>query len=488
MTSPFKSIRWQLQVWHGLILLLFVAAFCVTSHKLSWNHQLRRIDRSLYVAERNLIRQLMRSAAAAKDHSESKEASADREPEYTPLRPGEFIAVLKDLEMPANTLVSFSGNEPGYYYFSLRDRDGHILQQSSNAPEDLSLLPVPETELVEELHNHGQHRELCRSSSYGLRALVGRDITPELEESRRFAWSLAMLGGGIWAIGLAGGWWLAGRTIRPIETITQTAKRIAEGNLRERIHTSRMVSELDQLSRVLNQTFDRLSGALERQKQFTADASHELRTPVTVMLNETQRILKRLDRTPEEYRASLQTCNLAAQRMRQLTEALILLARQDAPDTKLEKHPVPLDAILRQTVAQLEPLASDKHIEIITDLQQVTVHAHEESLRILATNLISNAIHHHHQRGGKVTVQCAPSSSGPHVVMKVSDDGPGIESADLPHIFDRFYRADKARTGYAGHSGLGLAIVKGVVDQHEAEIDVCSKLGRGSTFMVRFLA
>lgn len=482
MASPLHSIRWRVQAWHGLILLLAVVAFCLTAYQLAWDNQLRRIDQALTLTERNMVRSLMKSLGSGGDGAVPRQDEGNKN-EFTPLKPEEFLARLPQAVLPAEVAAQFAGLEPGFAYFSLRDGEGRVLRQSANAPEDMRFLPVPASDLVEETRTVGRRRELARSTAHGLRGVVGRDITPELEGRARFAWSLAAIGGGIWLLGLCGGWWLAGRAIRPIETISQTASRIAEGNLKERINTDGTDSELDQLSRVLNQTFDRLSEALERQKQFTADASHELRTPLTILLNETQRMLKRADRSPEEYRAALQTCETAAQRMRQLTESLLLLARQDSPAAAT--RPIALDDLLRHTLAQLQPLAEARGLTLTARLQPALCHGDPEALRVLAANLIGNAIHHHHREGGHIVVTCAPSADAWQTVLTVADDGPGISAEDLPHIFERFYRADKARSQAAGHSGLGLAMVKSIATQHGAHLEVTSTPGEGAIFEVR---
>lgn len=475
MSSFFHSIRWRVQVWHGLILLVVLVAFCLTAHRMVWQHQLQRIDENLIQTERSLVHTLM-NASGGVAHP------ADRT-KRVPFSPGMLIERLRagQIALPAEIADRFQGTAPGYAYFSLRDAEGRVLLESSNAPQDLQLLPLPAKEFSEELRFSDRRREMLRSSSEGLCSLVGLDLTPERENMNRFTWSLSAVGFGVWLLGLIGGWWLAGRAIRPIEVISATATHIADGNLAERIGIAGTDSELDQLSHVLNRTFDRLHGALEQQKQFTADASHELRTPVTILLAETQRILKR-ERTAAEYREVIETCRVTTDRMRGLIEALLLLAREEAVGTRPTGGDCDLARLLQKTAAELERLAADRHLTLRCELQPAVCAGDAASLAILAANLVRNAIQHHDLPGG--TIHLASAQHADHAVFTVRDDGPGIPSADLPNIFERFYRADKARTGNSGHAGLGLAIARTIAANHGGTIVAANNPDRGACFTV----
>jgi len=473
MTTLFQSIRWRLQAWHGLILLLVMIGFCIPAYQLAMDNQLRRIDKEISKTERTLMRALFDAA-----RGDAVGTDGDR-PLVGPADVVERLVAGK-ITLKPETLNLFQGEEPGHAYFILRHADGRVLLQSGSVPSDPAFLRPSLKEYLEDTRTVGNRREWTRSSPHGLLTVVGRDITPELEDLRRFAWGLIAFSAGIWVLGLVGGWWLAGRAIRPIETISSTASRIAEGNLEERIDIADTDSELGHLSRVLNQTFERLHDAFERQKQFTSDASHELRTPVTILLSETQRILKR-ERSPEEYRDAIVTCRDTAVRMRHLIEALLLLARQENTAISAHREPCALDSVLSETVAHLAPLAAEKNMQLETDLQPAPCQADPGALAVLATNLVTNAIQHH-PSGGVVRVSCVRRNG--NATFTVRDDGPGIPEADLPHIFERFYRVDKARTSAAGHAGLGLAIAKTIVDNHGGTIEVKSELGQGTGFVV----
>lgn len=472
MKTLFHSLRWRLQAWHGLLLLLVVTAATLPAYHFALENQIQRIDQELRQMERDLLRVLMNLL--------QDRPPGDVKTDFLP--PAEFVRRLAErpVRIPAEILERYQGDGPGHVYFSIRDEQGRVLAQSDNAPADMKFLPASETRFNEEMLSIGNRRESTRTTNHGTRFVIGREITPELSDMRRMAWLCFALGLGVWLLGLLGGWWLSGRAIRPIQTISRTASRIAEGNLRERIDPTAMDHELAQLSRVLNQTFERLHTAFERQRQFTADASNELRTPITILLSETQRLLKR-DRAPEEYREALRTCGATAQRMRQLVEALLLLARQEN-HASAAARPCDLAVILREVIDSLRPLASERGRNLHEHLEPAPFQGDAESIARLASNLISNALQH----GGNVQVHSGRRDQ--EVVLRVSDDGPGIPATALPHIFERFYRVDTARTSTSGHAGLGLAIAKAIATSHGGVIEVRSEPGQGACFEVRLPA
>ncbi len=250
---------------------------------------------------------------------------------------------------------------------------------------------------------------------------MGRSIAPELDNLRQLALGLGSLGGVVLLLGLAGGWWLATRAIRPIHDISATASRISGGDLSHRIDTQDTDNELGQLASVLNSTFARLEGSFERQQQFTADASHELRTPVSVNLSQTQATLAR-DRSPDEYRETLEACQRAAQRMRALTESLLLLARHDSGNTGRQTEPCALDKVAAATVGMLRACAVERKITLRTDPQTAHLCGEAQQLSQLITNLVSNAIQYN-RPGGDVSVNVR--TEGDRALLTVSDTGPG---------------------------------------------------------------
>jgi signal transduction histidine kinase len=475
---PFQSIRWRIQAWHGLILLIAIAAFCATAYQLAWLNQSRRIDREIQRHERQLFKSLTEANQATLSESNK---STKRIP-----FPEELFQIIQQgsIQIPEEALSNFSGSADGYYYFAFADADGEILIQSDNAPAELHFLPAPSEEgMQEEFSTRGNIRESAHSFNFGFRILIGHDITTEIEEKHRFGWSLGASGCGLWLIGLLGGWWLAGKAIRPIESISQTATRIAEGNLNERINTAGTDSELDQLSHVLNHTFDRLNATLEQQRQFTADASHELRTPLTILLSESQRMCKReIARSAEDYQESFELCHDAATRMRRLVESLLLLARQDDGNAAQTAVDCDLATIIQDAITLNQALAESKAVKVQAELPSCPLTASPDLLAIVFNNLVGNAVQHHQ---GKGLVQISLTHQQDAIAVTITDDGPGIAPEALPRIFNRFYRADPARSdAEAGHSGLGLALAQTIIKNMGGQIEVTSELSQGSTFTV----
>jgi two-component system, OmpR family, sensor kinase len=309
-------------------------------------------------------------------------------------------------------------------------------------------------------------------------------MAPDLAAMHQLALWLFAAGISVLALGMAGGWWSAGRAIRPIEAISATAIKIAGGDLSQRINASDTDSELGRLAEVLNSTFARLEAAFANQVRFTADASHELRTPVSVILSQTQTSLSR-DREGGEYRETLQACQRAAQRMRRLIESLLELARLDAGQEPMKQEPFDLGRVARESVELVRPLAAERHVELRCELAVVQCMGDAERFGQVVTNLLSNAIHFNREHG-EVRVLVKGDKEG--ACLTVTDTGVGIPPEDIPHIFERFYRVDKSRSRIQGKTGLGLAICKALVEAHSGSIQVRSQPGFGTTFEVRLPA
>lgn len=465
MRNPFQSIRWRLLLWHSLISLALVVAVGLLANRLSTRDRMDRIDRDLREHERSFFRSVFMSADDGKDEG--------------PPTLEEIKERLRSLGDPANDPPEFRDlfkSDPAGTYIAVWDNDGSPLFISPNAPDGLSRPALPKNERA--IIDRGDFHEHHRGHPSGTITVVGRDISPELGALNRFRLLLGLGGATILLAGLAGGWWLAGRALRPIDTISHTATRIAAGNLDERIAIAGRDNELDQLAQVLNHTFERLASAIEQQRRFTADASHELRTPLTIILTETQRALK-TEREPAQYQQFLHHCQAAAQRMRGIVDSLLVLARHDVSSTELSSTRCDLAQIAGQTAERMEPIATERQSAIRLELGPAPVCGRPDFLEALTQNLLSNALVHP-PVGTPVTVRtfCRDEEA----IVEVHDDGPGIPAEHLPKLFDRFYRADPARSQAQGHSGLGLAIARSIACSLGGRLEVDSSATAGTTF------
>ena len=294
-----------------------------------------------------------------------------------------------------------------------------------------------------------------------------------------------------------GGYWLAGKALRPVKMITRTANEISATDLRRRLHLQSR-DEFGELAATFDHMLARLEAAFKRQAQFTADASHELRTPLTIIDLEINRALTQLEQ-PEAYRHVLEQIQAENEQMTATVNSLLLLARADTGQMTLDLQEVDLSDIALASVERLLPLARQSQVTLATgDLPEVLVRGDPQYLGQMMTNLIENGIKYSSGIGKRVHIElaCEQERWG---VVRVQDDGPGISNDHLPYLFERFYRVDKARSrrqkgpalsskpgyGEPGGSGLGLSIVQWIVQAHGGEIRVESKIGAGTLFEVR---
>ena len=492
----FKSIRWGLQIWHGLILLAVLSGFGITAWRLQQQRAYatagERLQERYNIALR-LIRQggsgpenprprpgpgrdgdLEDGPPGAKGHFPPPHPLGDGPPRNGPPGgegPPERLSTaaeqaLKADEAPGSTVTIWR-------------RDGGLLVTtggSSTTPDIKG--PMPRALLSIQ----GNVMELLGTTPPGEIIRVTRDISAERHSLQRTAWQLAAAATSILLLGLAGGWWAAGRTLRPIADISATAAHLSAGNLGQRLSVKDTHGELGQLATTLNAMFARLEDSFTQQTRFISDAAHELRTPVSVMLTQTQTALRR-ERPAEEYRTSLEACQRAAGRMRQLIESLLALARLDGGQQQMKRLRFDLAHALREQTELLAPLATARDITFNASLaESLTVEGDPDYLTMAAANLLTNAIHYNRE-GGAISVQLTTESN--QALLTIADTGQGMSPEQLSHIFERFYRADQSRSLPAGRTGLGLAITKSIIEAHHGAITVQSTPGEGTSFTLR---
>src|SRR5216683_2751945 len=281
----------------------------------------------------------------------------------------------------------------------------------------------------------------------------------------------------------AGGYWLSRKAVAPVGEIACAAQSISERELSKRLPILETGDELQSLSETLNAMFARLERAFKRVTQFTADASHELRTPIALMRTRTEVALRK-QRSEAEYRETLLRINQELERTSALIENLMTLARADSGGEALQVAPTNLNEVLLEISEPARLLAEGKSIHYGQRLAEtpLCVSGNAPSLRRLFLILIDNAVKYT-PREGRISVVLNASDDGS--VAEIRDTGVGISPTDLPHIFERFYRADESRARESGGTGLGLSIAKWIAEAHQGKISVASNVGEGSVFRVQ---
>lgn len=281
-------------------------------------------------------------------------------------------------------------------------------------------------------------------------------------------------------VAVAGGLFVSRLAVRPVAHSIRAARRLDLENLSERLPQTGAGDELDELAGTINGLLDRLAAYHAQVIRFTADASHELRSPLGAMRAAVEITLQQ-PREPEEYRNVLASLGDQCERLTELVNALLLLARADAGEVVVERSRVDLAALASEVGEFFEPLADEKAVQLVTETPAPAIVMGDPSrLRQLVTNLVDNAIRFS-QPGGAVGLRV--EAAAVQVILRVSDTGIGISRCDLPHIFDRFYQANPSRS-WGGH-GLGLSICRWITTAHGGTIEAVSEESRGTVFTVR---
>lgn len=380
---------------------------------------------------------------------------------------------------------------PGVF-LQVLDTNGNILDKSSNLgggtlPQDPKVITANQRaeSMLYTVETGGSRLRVLSAPLIAGRSVVGivqvaaslRDIDTTLQ---RLAY-LLMGGIGI-SLGLAAliGAFMARAALSPIDRVTQTALRITRTeDLSRRIQGMEVQDEVGRLASTFNEMLDRIEGLFRTQQRFIADISHELRTPLTTIRGNLD-LLRRMGRSQDQATAaSLDAIQSETERMSRLVADLLLLAQADA-GVALKREPVQLDSLLLEIYRQTRVIAEGLHVTLGHEDQAVVL-GDSDRLRQLFLNLMDNAVKYT-PRGGRVTLSWQRADGW--VRVDVSDTGVGIPAEDLPHIFDRFYRVDKARSREQGGTGLGLSIAQWIAHAHGGRIEVESQVGRGTTFTV----
>lgn len=377
----------------------------------------------------------------------------------------------------------------GSAYLRIEDRRGVLIYCSPNARAWPSRLSdgarLPSAGIIRSVSIEGNpFRILSAPVSIGS-VQIGLPLDEFREMQQAFFWSICLFTPALLLAAAAAGYWMSGRALRPVEGIASTAQLITSANLSDRLSRSGAGDELDRLSEVLNEMLARLESAFRRITQFTGDASHELRTPLAIMRTTAELILSRA-RTPEEHERAWKSVLTQIERTTDLVDDLLILARADSGAERLTLQAADVACVAAAAVSEMEVLASAKGVQLrfLANTHPLVL-LDEAALRRLFTILLDNALKATAPGDFiEISIEQADELESRSAVIAITDSGAGISPEDLPHIFDRFYRASKDRSRASGGAGLGLAIAHWIASEHRGVIEVESQLERGTTFRV----
>jgi len=457
-------IRWRLTLWFGLILCVTLVVSGVVIYTL--------LQRSLYSDVDNTLRIYSNEVHTALDTSNITD-------------PTDYDAVCSCLP----SVDRFAS--PGIY-IQLADKNGNIMGKSDNLGDQY--LPVDQSQLDPVLKGEFRVGIVTASDGTRLRVMdsplklgnqtlvveVGHSLKQIDNTMSSVRW--AILGGVLAALTLVGvsGGVLVRRALSPVGRITRTAQNIElSSDLSRRVGYKGPMDEVGQLATTFDHMIEHLERDFKAQKHFIADASHDLRSPLTVLRGNLDLLKRNL--SEGERQESLKAMEGEVERMGRIVNDLLLLAEVESGQMK-RRELVSLKEILLEGAARGQQLAPNTNI-VMGRLEDLSVMGDAYMLKRLLSNLIDNAIAYTPE-GGVITLSLY--RDGDQALLEVADKGKGIAPEHLPHIFDRFYRVDQARSRIKGGSGLGLAIVKAIAEQHQGKVTVTSEPGKGSTFTVSF--
>lgn len=477
------SIRIRLTLWYTVVLALVIGILCTAAYLIFWRSAVQRTDANLVELSDSFLvtlRAELEDQSGTDVFQSAAHVAIDehqfRDTVYA-IADGTGKVILTSLDAPSASPPSRAARRVlSSAYFQ------NFLDASSRSDRLFGEFPVTEAG-----YRGFAQRFLARGKTYTL--IILQSLHPQeqmMEEAGSvFAWLIPI------AILLAsgGGYFLARKSLAPVVAMSSQAGRIGAANLHERLPVQNEKDELGHLARSFNRLLDRLAESFDRQRRFMADASHELRTPVAILRGESEVALSQQVRTPEEYRESLGVLHHEAERLTRIVEDLFTLTRADAGQYPLQRHDFYLDELIAECVHSARTLAQAKRISLTFEgAPESPIHADESLLRRMLLNLLDNAIKYTPDFG-RVTVAC--HRNGKEYVVSINDTGSGIPAELRPRIFERFFRADKARSrsdNDGGGAGLGLAISRWIAEAHQGRLELTHSDSTGSTFSAYFPA
>lgn len=462
-----NTVRGRLTLWYVSALALILVVFGVAVYVMLSRSLHRRVDEAL----RSTLDISVTSLTHDTQEGQSSQSAAQ--------------STTAELSHPQQAMMIFDGAgrllaEHPY------EEDLHI------RPPDLGAIPDDEVYLytvAEESDANDRHRLAVRrvrippaNTPYIILASQPLEaVEDELESLREI---LYLATPAVLLVAGLGGWFLARQGLAPVGAMARRARQLGAGSLDRQLPVANPRDELGQLATSFNELLARLDAAFDEQRRFMADASHELRTPLSVMSTAAGVTLKKAHREEEEYREALQMMAEQTRRLSRIVQDMFILARADAGHYPLQNRALYLNDLLDEVARAGGMLASDKDVTVeLTNLPEAAFHGDEDLLRQMVMNLMDNAVKFTPARG---VVRLSLTRRANEYLLSVSDTGPGIPEAARDHVFERFYRADKARSrSEDGGAGLGLAIARWIAQAHDGDLELADSDGTGATFVIR---
>jgi len=458
-----KRVRVRLTLWYVTLFGLLLAAFSIFVYIVLSRTLHEKLDQSLLNAASVVAAGFNSEAAEADDGAVSSAAQA-----------------LNEIRMPGVYLAIFDGDQPLASSFDQDDPISIPKDMLSDAYAD----GRTSFRTLEHYRWDGARAVVTVSHTKGKDYLIAaaeplHDLAQQLESIRNvfyFGFPVSLL------IATCGGFILAKKSLAAVVIMSNQAEQISSRNLNERLKVTNKGDELGHLARVFNDLLSRLDQSFESMRAFMADASHELRTPLSIIRGEADVALSQ-ERDASEYREALATIQDEARRLSRVVDDMMALARADAGQRPLRVQEFYLNDLVEECCKAARVLALHEGVSLTLEpSSDIPYQGDEDLLRRMILNLLDNATKYT-PSGGSVSVKLEREPA--NIKITVSDTGIGIPVESAPHVFERFFRVDSARSRAEGGSGLGLAIAKWVAEAHEGSIGVNSALGAGSTFTVR---
>lgn len=475
------SIRTRLTLWYTGVLALVIVVLCGVAYFIFWRSAVRRTDSNLVELSDSFLVTLRAELEDPTGQTgpdvfltAGKEAIEEhhfRDTVYVITDEAGKVILSSQEPLPPNAPAKAARRQ-----ILLSNSFQRFLMTSMQSERLFGHIAVTEAG-----YRAFAQRFSAKGKSYRLVILQSLHSQEEMMEEAGtvFAWLIPV------AILLAsgGGYFLARKSLAPVVAMSSQAGHIGAENLHERLAVQNEKDELGHLARSFNRLLDRLSESFDRQRRFMADASHELRTPVAILRGESEVALSQQERSPEEYRESLDVMHHEAERLTRIVEDLFTLTRADAGQYPLKPSDFYLDELVAECVHSARTLAQAKKISLTFEAaSESPIHADETLVRRMLLNLLDNAIKYTPDLG-RVTVSC--QRNGKEYAVNIADTGIGIPQELRPRIFERFFRADKARSraeNDGGGAGLGLAISRWIAEAHHGRLELTRCDSTGSTF------